>query len=390
MKNVFIIVSGNRYPEGDAGAVREHAFALILKELGYTPIVVSMGPSTNFIMKTYDGVSYYSLRYKKQNIIFRVLGRFLYNKNLNKILKRIDKTEIKGIMYVSGGRKTSKFVRKFTLKNSINLYHDSVEWYSPEEFPDGEENKAYQANNRLNTEIVGKGWRTVAISSYLYEHFKDKCDKVIRIPVIMNVSSIEYNLKSSKLDEKLKFAYAGSPGTKDYLAEIISGFAMLSSENINKIELHIAGVTKEQLVSVCKAKVEDIDKLGDALVIYGRLPREKAVQKVREADFSLLLRDENLRYAKAGFPTKIVESLSCATPPMCNYSSDLSMYLFDGQNAFIVGGNKAKDVNETLVRILNFDRNLLPKIRENARKTAEENFDYTKYINVFREFIKET
>ena len=97
MKNVFVIVSGDRYPEGDAGAVREHAFALILKELGYTPLVVGMGATTDFKMREYDGVAHYSLRYKKQNIICRALGRYLFNKHLNSILKKIGRDRIKGI-----------------------------------------------------------------------------------------------------------------------------------------------------------------------------------------------------------------------------------------------------------------------------------------------------
>lgn len=388
MKNIFLIISGDRYPEGDAGAVREHAFASILQDIGYTPIVISLGTSTNFKMKTYDGVSYYSLRYKTQNIVFRALGRLLYNRNLNRILKKLDKSQIKGIMYVSGGINTLGYVVNFAKENSIQLYHDSVEWYSPEEFVDGEQNPAYKGNNILNTRLIGKGWKTIAISTYLYEHFKDRCDNAIRIPVIMNVSDIESNLKpSADSSDKIKFVYAGSPGRKDYLAEIISGFSMLSAVELKKVELHIVGVTVEQLVDICGAKLSDIEKLGQSLIAYGRLPREKTVEKVRMADFSLLLRDETLRYAKAGFPTKIVESLACGTPPMCNYSSDLSMYLVDGENAFIINGHNAQAVNVTLERILCLDKTRFDRIRVNARATAEKCFDYRNYKETVKSFF---
>ena len=159
-------------------------------------------------------------------------------------------------------------------------------------------------------------------------------------------------------------------------------------QDITKIKLHLVGVTKEQLVSVCNADQSEIDRLGDNLIAYGRLPREKAVEKVRKADFSLLLRDENLRYAQAGFPTKIVESLACGTPPVCNYSSDLSKYLVDGQNAYIIDGNNAIAVNRTIVRILNSDRGHFRAMRENARHTAEESFDYKKYVDQFSELLK--
>lgn len=38
-----VIVTENSYPEGDAGAVRQHAFAKILKQLGYDVLVIGYG-----------------------------------------------------------------------------------------------------------------------------------------------------------------------------------------------------------------------------------------------------------------------------------------------------------------------------------------------------------
>lgn len=83
----------------------------------------------------------------------------------------------------------------------------------------------------------------------------------------------------------------------------------------------------------------------------------------------MLIRDENLRYAKAGFPTKIVESLACGTPPLCNYSSDLELYLKDRQNSIIANGHTAKDVCEAVKNALCIVKEkiglLCEKMREN-------------------------
>lgn len=69
---------------------------------------------------------------------------------------------------------------------------------------------------------------------------------------------------------------------------------------------------------------------------YGRISRTEVLEDIKCLTFSILLREENLRYAKAGFPTKVVESLFCKTPVICNISSDLAKYLNDGENSMIV------------------------------------------------------
>ena len=58
--------------------------------------------------------------------------------------------------------------------------------------------------------------------------------------------------------------------------------------------------------------------------------------------FDVLLRYSDLRYTKAGFPTKVVESLASATPVITNITSDLEMYLKDGENSVISEGYTAK------------------------------------------------
>ena len=389
MKKTFIIISSDKYPEGDAGAVREHAFALILKELGYTPIVIGMGPSTNFKSSEYDGIQYFSLRYKKQDYFHRALGFLRFTSNLKRILKSFNPHDINGIMYVSSPISSIKHITNFAKKHSIELYHDSVEWYSPEQFDNGEKSKILKNKNKLNTELINKNWNVIAISTFLEEHFKKQCKKVVRIPVIMDIKNIEHRISRDANDKIIKFVYAGAPGKKDYLKNIIDGFALLTNDQIKNIQIDIAGITREQLLTLCDADPISVKKLSGSLILHGRIPRNEAVRLVKNADFTLLIRDETLRYAKAGFPTKIVESLACGTPPICNYSSDLSLYLKDSFNAFIIEGHYAKDVKNAVERIFSFDIEQFSTLRRNARQTAEKEFNYKNYIDQFDALLRE-
>ena len=189
-------------------------------------------------------------------------------------------------------------------------------------------------------------------------------------------------------NKKKLFVYAGAPSKKDYLKEMVYGFAGLNVTERKDIEFHVIGVNADQLVSICDVEKSYIDALEGTLFIHGRVSRDEALKWVRKADFTMLIRDESLRYAKAGFPTKIVESLSSGTPVVCNISSDLEEYLEDGKNAFIINGHNQEKVTETLRRILPLKTDSLDIMRNEARKTAEKYFDYRQYSDEMSYILK--
>ena len=359
----------------------------MFEKLGYSVTVIGYGEFTGNNLKTYDGIDYISLRPKSKSKIVRAIYRFASTDRRIKFLKN-SCYDASVILLSDVGPNTFKKVEKYARDKNILLLHDSVEWFSPEQFSLGEKSVFYKECQKVNTRIVTKGWRVMAISTYLEEHFSKQCDKVVRVPVILDTKSTEFNTTPCQ-NGKVTFAYVGSPGRKDYLRNIIEGFAMLDSEEISRININVVGVNRDQLISVCGVEEACLNKLGDALAIHGRVPHSAAEDFVRNADYTLLLRDPNMRYAKAGFPTKIVESLACATPPICNISSDLGLYLRDGENAFIVKDMSAEELCITLKRVLTKSTDDMRKMRENARGTAEKCFDYRNYTDIFAELIKD-
>ena len=132
----------------------------------------------------------------------------------------------------------------------------------------------------------------------------------------------------------------------------------------------------------------DIQSLGESLRVHGRVPHEEAVEWVSKANYTLLLRNSNLRYAKAGFPTKIVESLKYGTPPMCNLSSDLSDYLEDLKNALIIEDCTAESVKEAAEKAISISVDEYARMRKNARETAIDKLDYHKYIKTLGSLLQ--
>ena len=380
-----VIVTENSYPEGDAGAVRQHAFAKILKQLGYDVLVIGYGKNFDNKICKYDGVNFISFRPNQENIISRIICRVKFGTKVYRYIKQ-HYNFLDVLMVVDIMPQSFKKIEKLKRIYNCVLIHDSVEWYSPEEFKNGKFNLAYIRKDYTNKTAINNLWNVIAISSFLEEYFKQRNNNVKRIPVIMDIKKITPRLKCIENSEKFIFVYAGGPGKKDYLKEIIEGFSFLSLEQRKIVEVNIIGVNEDQLVKSCDVSIDLINSIKDCLKIYGRISRDETLELVKRADYSLLIRDESLRYSKAGFPTKIVESLACGTPPLCNLTSDLGLYLKNEENSIIALGHTSKDVYKAIIHAISItDINKRNFMRESARKLAEDSFHYSRYVSSLKE-----
>ncbi|MBO5946085.1 MAG: glycosyltransferase [Clostridia bacterium] len=374
-----IVVSMMRYPDGDAGAVRAHAIAKILNDGGYDVTVLGYGPYTGRKTRVHDGIKYTSMRKRGEGFFSKVISRLTHPMRTMKYIKKeFSRVDLIVVDYLRLGAITR--LTKYAERTGVRICHDSCEWFSAEEFENGEKNRLYRYAERLNTSLIDKPWEVISISSYLDAHFKGRGLNSVRLPVVMDVSSMEYALPENR--ERLVFVYAGSPGKKDFLSEMIAGFAKVKDELDGRFEFHIIGATERAAIEVGGARAEDVSRLGDQLIFHGRVPRSEAVSFVRSADFTVLLRNSDLRYTKAGFPTKVVESLASATPVITNITSDLGMYLVNGENSVISKGYTADEFADAVRYATSLDYDARVNISRGARECAEKNFDYRGYIGI--------
>lgn len=380
MKRV-VFITGNRYPVGDAGAIRQHMMAKIFQNAGCQVFIYSMGNSTNKKVQIYDGIKYISMRGNKTDKLSRILNRITWAKRTIKDLQRRFK-QIDAIVLIDDNPWLFKEVEKIGEKLGSKLIHDCVEWYSPEEYKLGKLDIRYRLKDYVNKKALNEKWDVISISQYLYNWFLERCHRTVKIPVILDMFDIEEpEFFVPNTNDKVIFTYAGAPGKKDYLDTILKGFSLLDKELLEKVAIHIIGVNRDQLINACGVDAKIINALGTVLCIHGRVPHEEAVSWVKRADFTLLLRDEKLRYAIAGFPTKIVESLKYGTPPICNISSDLGQYLVNSNNSIIIDGCNSESVNKAIRTALQMHVTDRASMRKAARETAVKNFDYRLYSN---------
>jgi glycosyltransferase involved in cell wall biosynthesis len=381
-----LIISYNNFPEGDAGSLRQYTFGKLLSHMGHTVFVIGMGNITCYEISDYRGVKYTSLRINqnKSYFISRLENYFGYKLRLKRFLKQYClHNKIECLLVVDIPLNALLFIKRLARKNNIMLIHDSVEWYSPEQFKLRKFALPYILKDLYNRFFIDKDFKVIAISKYLEKHYIERGIETARIPVILDIDSISCEKRTC--DGKLTILYAGSPGKKDYLKEVIEGIALLNKNIIDIIDLRVIGINKNQLIDMCGVSQQALDKLGNSLNAVGRVPRESVLKNLEEADFTVLMRSPDKRYAKAGFPTKVVESLASGTPVICNITSDLGDYIRDGENGIVVKECSAEALLIAVKSALDLTFEQRKIMYKNARKCAEECFDYRLYTNSIRE-----
>lgn len=360
MKKV-VFINDLRFPSGDAGSIRVLNTAKAMRENGEEVLVVSHGERNSSIKKgNVEGVDY---------ILFNSTNRYvdIFSFVLKIIIWVVcNRKAIKAIVGYGSNTILVGILKMLCGLCKMTFVCDVVEWYSKEQFS-SRYSFAYFQKNIQNKYILNKKVRIIAISSYLEKYYKEKGCKTVRIPIFFDV-----NVPSIKKTEhnKLTFMYAGSPGKKDYLYNMLEGISLLCAEDKNKICFIIAGASEQQVKS--NIPEDKFNRINDILTIKGRISREEVIDSFKNVDFAVLLRNPDLRVSKAGFPTKVVESMLYKTPMVCNYSSDLSKYLFDGNNSIICKDCTPDAFKDALLRCLQLKKHDIERLSENAYQTVKE------------------
>lgn len=382
----YLYITTEKFCSGNASATRIMSFCKILTDLDKEVIVLSLDEAGDSSMHEHQGIKYISLRNLSETYSAKVSNYLFHTVRLKKYLKMLSANySIEGVFFYNLPLSSVMFLKSYTAKKKVKLFHDSVEWYSPEQFKWGSLSLPYMSKNILNKYLIDNKVNVFAISSYLNDYYASKGIRSIRLPIMLDMAAINSGKDLSR--ESITLVYAGSPGKKDYLREIIEGLGLLEEEELKKINLVLLGVNKSQLGSICGIPQEAIEKCGESLKAMGRVSRQEVLCYLQKADFTVLLRNPVYRYAKAGFPTKVVESLATGTPVICNLTSDLHLYLKDGENSIIVKDCSSTAFKDALRRVLSLSYEERLDLCRNARIVADNDFDYRKFIKLFKSFL---
>lgn len=376
-------------PENNAAGKRVFGNSLIFEALGYDVLMLG---------KT-QAESYKERKQYTEHISFESypeFGRIRYKGYIEYLKRIIDEQVVKPVCIVRYGAPGLSIFDNEVIKlahgQGIKVIADVVDWLSADGgnfvFNTIKTVDTYMEKALFNAKSDG----VIAISSYLGNYYKKKVKNVVVIPPIVQ----EYKKNIAKNDV-VNIVYAGAPfrmglkvkdvhKIKDRLDLAVAALAEVYRMGFTKLRFNIYGITKEQYLVAFPDQENIINATGEALVFNGRRPMAEIQAELTRSDFSILLR-EVTRGTTAGFPTKVVESMSCGTPMITTRTSDLSNYIVDEKNGFFVEIENREKLVEQLTKIISMKPDAVRAIKDNCY--MGEQFLPKSFKDQMRVFISE-
>lgn len=330
----------------------------------------------DFVM---NGSTYYCRKLPSSYIALKGLVDLFFAYNTFKYVKEICLKEkpYAIFLYNDIGPLTSKLL-SFCKQHSIKVYADVTEWYE----------KKNQIRNIADIFVprmvdyrirhIDKGLDgVVSISNYLHNHYQKMGVKSVCIPPLM---TIDHSYHPKVVESIPLLIYAGSPGEKDLLVPAIKAVIKTNTDSI-KLRFCIIGIDKEYIAR--EYNIQDLSIYG--IEAMGRISHEKVINILQTADFSFLLR-RNLRYAKAGFSTKLAESLSMGVPVICNSIGGSDSVIKDYYNGYVIKSTDVEDITQCLHSIVNMNKTERQRMRDYAFESSEM-FEGSKYDLLLKELL---
>jgi glycosyltransferase involved in cell wall biosynthesis len=376
------------FPWGQPGSRRVYGIARSLAGAGHHVVVAGGAdqPATPTALTEVDGpgsVSYVGLGELPtydQSRLARYTQAFLRWGQKTVDWLDAQPTRPSHVVVYGGGAPYLIRLRRWCRLHRVPLIADVVEWYQASHMPGG-----YFGPPHLSASIALRQQSprcdgVIAISSYLTSYFRDRGTKVIRVPPTVDTQAMAVEPRNTA--GGLVFAYAGTPGRKDLLATMVRAVDRFAGAG-GQAELRILGPTPDQVRELLGGQ-----PLPPAVRALGPLPQPDVAQALRDADFSLLLR-EPARFSQAGFPTKFGESLATGTPVITNLTSDIGDYLDDGRDGLVCADHTEAALLEALWRAQRLTGAQRTAMRVHARQRAERSFDFRVYEAPLGAFFNE-
>lgn len=359
MRKTILYIGGFELPDKNAASQRVIGIAKGLRELGHNVVFL------NSVKKYEDAgiieVEYFGFKCWE----YRRESEFDYLFSGQTVLSMIKKINPDAIIAYNYPALALDRIRKYCRKNQKKCFADATEWYRAVE-----KNAIYRLIKNLDTayrmRFVQKRLDgVIAISRFLYDYYK-KSVKTILIPPTVDLSDEKWNSPVEKQTGVVSFIYAGVPSAlKEKLDVIVKSFD--DFEKDHNVRLNIIGVTEEQFRKLYCWN----EAISSSVHFWGRVDHMQVINLVKKSDWAIILRENN-RVVKAGFPTKLVESITCGTPVIVNRFSNIEDYISDNNGIVTDFENVTQALREAIV----------------TKKTIDVSiFDYNLYLDRLIQFV---
>lgn len=393
MKSNILYFGNFKFPEGNAAGSRVLGNAYVMRDLGHLVTFLDFDENNQtdkITTKTFDGFHCYSLAYP--NLIKRI--RFLSYLTILEDIIRIERINVV-VLY---GNPVNSFLHYlligFSKKNNIKLIVDIADWHSA-----NSGTYFFRAIKYLDISFRMKYLNLkadgiITVSSYLKTYYTSRGANAIVVPPLVNIKKFE-KLSFNHQYDTTKLIYVGQPfpnkngrkvsksSYKDRLDVVIESLYKLKDMNFI---FNVYGITKNEYLKVIKSHVSVLKDLSNQVIFHGKIENSKVLGLISSSDFSVLFR-EDTRLSNAGFPTKFVESISCGTPMITTFTSDLEMYISTHELGFGISPHHEEDFTYLLKKALSMDKQDIIKKKLycfESKAFSHDNFntDFNNFFNL--------
>ncbi len=235
----------------------------------------------------------------------------------------------------------------------------------------------------LNPSLSG----VICITAHLGKYYEQKGQKSVRIPPLLDLQDNTWSRyrksPESVAFRPLKLLFSGSAGRERH--DLILKSVLDLRKRGLPVVMEYLGTSLKQIVAIPGVTESLINDLGEGIVFHGRVPQERVYEIASAASFCVLLR-EDTKWSQSCFPSKVPEFLALGVPILCNFTSDLSMYLQDGHNAIVIKDLSSAAFSEAIERILKLSEVDYQQIRRAAWESAAQ-FDALAFSPLYKQML---
>lgn len=384
----IVYVGPFSFPNGGAAARRIMGVTKSMQAAGFEVKVAcgqmgKLGQTSDW----FEGVEVFSLNERTAEHLPRLRKHMAYLTMGRNTISWLDSLENKPhtVVLYSGYSPYLLHLLPWARRHGVRLVFDAVEWYDPAS-PMGWLSP-YQLNIELAMRyLLPRTGYVISISDYLHRYYLGRGCRSLVVPPTLDVLNTPARTQGRDTQSTLELVYAGSPGRKDLLDNILEAVLRLRRAGCN-LHLSVAGIQAEDACHYASVRSRPASEVSGGVDFVGVLSHDATMDLVRQADFSLLLR-QDARYSRAGFPTKFVESLAVGTPVIANLTSDLHRYLQEGETGFTCAGPISEDLEAALIRAMALTHDQNAVMRTRCRAVAAEVFDYRVFSAPIAQFLQ--
>lgn len=223
-----------------------------------------------------------------------------------------------------------------------------------------------------------------AISSCIKESIECQGGKAEVIPIMADTG--EYATKQKEFRGKYNVIFPANGMMKDSLREMLDAVAELDDLLSSRMEFHICGVGKSDVMRLLQEHATD--SLLDRIHLHDWMEYDELVLLYQSMHYMLLARPVNLM-TESNFPSKVPEVMTHGVVPIASDVGDYTKYyLRDGENSIVFQGCDKECCKKALIRALQTPYADYLQLSANARLCAEKSFDFHNWSDKLRDVIE--